>query len=1125
MKRFILFITSLLQIIIVSHASIFHTETFEFSKLNQDTIVINGNQFTLLNYQNLQNTNEIGAPSIPKKHLIFSVPWNASNITINYSTSGLEEIQLQAPIFSVIPTLSEPYEVNFKDSESVQSFDKSAVLVSNNLLYGINRIIGIDVYPVTLYDDHDLKAIFASKVDLTISWNIEDIGFLSESSYKSGANKYFNDIELIVENPEDVIKNAANHPSPNMTDQQDWEYVIIAPNHLCDPLERLAAWRRAKGYGTKIFSVNEALAIGTRKGGDKLSGINDDAGKLRSFLIYANSAYGTRYVLFAGKYPEMPIRYLNISLDTVAPSDYYFTEVNRSWAAHILGATGPKKDSREYDFNISVGRIPFSTKEEIDIYINKLLKYETSYFNNNLHYRENALLTRQYSGMMDYFRNGSSYGYFHDNTITEFMELYNQSCVDLTATTNSPTGKEIIDCMNSTPCGMHFFIGHGHPGAIAISNSYSYLDSNNKRIYMDYGICSLDEENAEMVPESGNGIDCLTNYDYPSWCFSVACSIMPFDTYQNFDYKYNIGESYLFSKGGGIAVFGNTRRSYCVDGQVFNQDFFKLLSSKIYDSGNHNEVLAGDLMLQSRAISSEYRENAIHNLLGDPLSCIYSNHTIVPLRYLKSNGNIHFYGNKDDYPIGLAIQPLNDQTYAYRKEFNHISGDIIDVPSNEIHTIYGKNCLPVILPLTIEDFGFESYIKRYLITGDVVCGTAKDQSSDKGVASFWPGSDVTIESFGNVELRTGTRLMSGSKLTIIAKGNVKVGQIETGDGCKLRIEANAIDCDEEEVYFHPDAIVEFIERNPPLKNKRISKTNNQPKMVVKGRAWWYNLEKSNGTPCDLNSDWHSEFGIQIGDEVEINGSAWHELNVIKRGDGNYYHGMIIEDEYPICISYIREENNNIYALFDYDLLAEYPPLLKVMQTGRWARFISKEPEEVQIYHFGTEGESYLMGSDSEFANCAILSTYKKHFDYDQLECSDTETDHVVANVILNEAGFMEDYSSFTVVEGIGAYDTDKEHMSLFFAPFTDNTAESEFATPVLRFVTPDADLNQTHVIFQAAGGYRQWTQIISAPAVETDSDSQSEFWYGIDGIRVTAPLAPGIYIRVAGGEASKVIVK
>ncbi len=160
-------------------------------------------------------------------------------------------------------------------------------------------------------------------------------------------------------------------------------------------------------------------------------------------------------------------------------------------------------------------------------------------------------------------------------------------------------------------------------------------------------------------------------------------------------------------------------------------------------------------------------------------------------------------------------------------------------------------------------------------------------------------------------------------------------------------------------------------------------------MVVKDRAWWYNLEKSDGTPCNLNSDWHSEFGIQIGDEVEINGTMWHELNVVKRGDGNYYHGMIIEDEYPICISYIREENNNVYALFDYDLLAEYPPLLKVMQAGRWAGFISKEPEEVQIYHFGTEGQSYLMGSASGFADCAILSTYEKHFDYDQLECPDT----------------------------------------------------------------------------------------------------------------------------------------
>ena len=298
---------------------------------------------------------------------------------------------------------------------------------------------------------------------------------------------------------------------------------------------------------------------------------------------------------------------------------------------------------------------------------------------------------------------------------------------------------------------------------------------------------------------------------------------------------------------------------------------------------------------------------------------------------------------------------------------------------------------------------------------------------------------------------------------------------------------------------------------------------NQPKMVVKDRTWWYNIEKTDGTKCDiLTSDWHSEFGIQIGEEVEIDGVKWHEINVVKRGDGEYHFGQIIQDEYPICISYIREEDENVYVLLDDDLLAAYPLIHKVMQHSRWAKYVSSDPKEILVYHFGKEGDKFEMGAGADAAACQITSVYNGT---NIFEGWNIETSFVANSVKLAEAGFLNDYTDLTVIEGIGVYSSDKEHMSLFFAPMTDNAAESEFTIPMLRFVTDLVDNYRDRVIFQAAGGHRQWDEMVSSPDIETSPADRATRWYGVDGVEVSAPQAPGIYVKVTGSTATKVVVK
>lgn len=136
-----------------------------------------------------------------------------------------------------------------------------------------------------------------------------------------------------------------------------------------------------------------------------------------------------------------------------------------------------------------------------------------------------------------------------------------------------------------------------------------------------------------------------------------------------------------------------------------------------------------------------------------------------------------------------------------------------------------------------------------------------------------------------------------------------------------------------------------------------------------------------------------------------------------------------------------------------------------------------------------------------------------------------ETPFVANSLKLAETGFMNDYTDLTIIEGIGAYSSDKEHMSLFFAPMTDNAAQSEFTIPMLRFVTDLVNNYRDKVIFQAAGGHRQWDEMVSSPDIESTPVDEPARWYSVDGVEVSGPQAPGIYVKVVGSTATKVVVK
>lgn len=81
--------------------------------------------------------------------------------------------------------------------------------------------------------------------------------------------------------------------------------------------------------------------------------------------------------------------------------------------------------------------------------------------------------------------------------------------------------------------------------------------------------------------------------------------------------------------------------------------------------------------------------------------------------------------------------------------------------SSSLVTITGKNCLPKILPLSIE--GKDMMGSHYLFTKDVTC--SRDNYGVKTV--FVEGSDYLFETSGSFKLTKGVTVERGAKLKIM----------------------------------------------------------------------------------------------------------------------------------------------------------------------------------------------------------------------------------------------------------------------------------------------------------------------------------------------------------------------
>ncbi len=174
--------------------------------------------------------------------------------------------------------------------------------------------------------------------------------------------------------------------------ENDWYYpkiemLIIAPNNtgFVDTLKPLMDWKNEKGVKTIILS-NFSNYNGT-----------DDPEKIRNMIKSYYDEENIRWVLLAGDaqnnlipirevYNPDVVRYPGseaVGDDEYKPTDYYYADLTGTWNSDgdLRWGESPYDNLYGYDEiswvpEVYVGRFPADTVEELEIMVNKTLKYE-----------------------------------------------------------------------------------------------------------------------------------------------------------------------------------------------------------------------------------------------------------------------------------------------------------------------------------------------------------------------------------------------------------------------------------------------------------------------------------------------------------------------------------------------------------------------------------------------------------------------------------------------------------------------------------------------------------------------------------------------------------------------------
>lgn len=775
------------------------THNVTFSKPELILKVITGGdslEYAKLAYTGLQQMDDIGKPSLPVKYIKLIIPPDEEVDNIVLNITNKEKISLPGKIYPAQPGIITSIDAEnpgfVKPDSTVYESDtpwpsEMVKTLRHGYFDGSNHIVTLAVCPFQYYPKSD-RLEFFTNISFSLRFkSAESKAIYVPNRYRKNQEIYDAILNDIVDNPRDI---SAYSSPPNLLDSgvyppykpwtplPSYEYVVITNQTLKPGFDKFVNWKRRKGLDIGVITVEEITNCSFYSNGDEISGIEDDAGKIRQYLYDGYHAGITVWALLAGDYNEIPRYGLQVNYKPEGspnpwekiPADLYFSEFNGDWNVDGDAFYGEPDegefggDSPEFEPEIFVGRLLCIEEEDIIKWTDKILKYEQNPGNGNYDY-----LTRSFMIQGDQYQLND-----HASIISQKLPMFTHEFMEEDDIYNptSPLPNTVIDEMK-TRYGLFSFLTHSGPiGLVTMSKDLNTVPGNR------HNINSLDIwEGTSEIPDNGDGLDCLENFDYPSILYAMGCDNIPFDDYHTISDQRNIGEAFtVLTQSGGPAVLGYTRNAGFSPSRYLYEKFAEKLTES-YNGTNESYAHIGQAYAVSKTYS-DHKHNLSHNLIGCPETKIWLNEP-------QTFENIYITDNGSQITIDAGIDGCTicvcsvDESEAYHSVAVNTSNHTF---TTEVRPIY----------ITITKHNYIPFTNT-MINGNVT----------------WSGEmtvteDITITKSGQLNLEAGTIVKMDEGVGII----VEQGYIPEVHGLRHGGEIHT--------YGTSDNPVKFIRYNPEL---------------------------------------------------------------------------------------------------------------------------------------------------------------------------------------------------------------------------------------------------------------------------------------------------------------------
>jgi len=757
----------------------------------------------LYNYVSLKDAGHqpiLGDPDLPVFYYTFYVPINEKAVSVTLKSKKQEIILLHddlMPSQRPIPTSLKDQDTTFSiPNKLVYESDKAypamqARICKTDYLDGDLKLVTIEVYPMQYYPKSK-KIIYSSQFEIKLETKTDDNSDAQKFHPKKRNRDIMGILKSMVVNPElasadsssiaikptaSSSKTMAQVGASTSTTLPYYEYVIITDASLVSGFTDFVNWKKRKGINIGVVTTNDIYSNYTA---DNISSppISDNPGKVRQYLHDAHANGSTIWALIAGDYnTNVPVRNTNYSGETI-PTDSYFSDLSGNWSNNNPLNTP----------DIFVGRLICSNTTEIQNWVNKVLQYEQNPGNGDYSYLLKAFsIEADQMQQQSQAHNVASYlPNFNHSYISEFPTpdaTYNTDGLIITPSGypgqyGTSKGANVITAMNNH-YGLYSWFCHGGSGFgwnnQCSPNGQSGISTMNNGISngISWGIGAQDAHEYCMpnsMHETGNGLDNLTNNNYPSILYSISCDVTPYDitSANNNGGAMNCGEAFTkLLQTGGVAFLGNTRSGY-VD---FSYLVYESFATSINFDDFHSHLGVSEALSrfsnQVPAVNRTYLAYS-HNLIGCPETEMW---TALPTKF--SNASITMNGSSVIVSTGglnncqICVMSASDNGSSYFQVEPLSSGKtFINVPTPYYVTITKHNYIPYM-------YSSDYYIQNENFTGI---------STINGIR-IWAGSNVTTtKPIGPVIIQ------AGANLTINADGDTNLmGGFEVQTGAQFEV--------------------------------------------------------------------------------------------------------------------------------------------------------------------------------------------------------------------------------------------------------------------------------------------------------------------------------------------------